>query len=57
MISTRLYFMKPSLKFERIIENYLYFSPKGFKAFTAALFEMVNGKIFLRHTITKNLKK
>ena len=45
-VSAFIFYEKPLLKIERIIENYLYFSPKGFKAFSAALLELVGGKFF-----------
>lgn len=56
-ISAFIFYEKPLLKFERIIENYLYFSPRGFKAFSAALLELVGGKFFLKREIVRSLKK
>ncbi len=56
-VSAFIFYEKPLLKFERIIENYLYFSPKGYKAFSAALLELVGGKFFLKREIVRSLKK
>jgi carbamoyltransferase len=51
-----VYYEKPLLKFERILETFVTVVPKGFKAFIYALPLWLKGKIFLRKTIKNELK-
>jgi carbamoyltransferase len=51
------FYDKPFLKFERLLETYLAFAPKGFSSFRAALPVWVKDKLFQRTTILKELKK
>jgi carbamoyltransferase len=51
------FYDKPFLKFERLLETYLAFAPKGFTSFRQALPVWVKDKLFQRTTILKELKK
>jgi carbamoyltransferase len=50
------FYDKPFLKFERLIETYLAFAPRGFNSFREALPVWVKDKLFQRNTILKELK-
>src|SRR5688572_22182270 len=50
------FYDKPFLKFERLLETYLAFAPRGFASFRAALPVWVKDKLFQRNTILKELK-
>ena len=52
-----IYFEKPFLKFERLLETYIGFAPRGFKSFCAAMPVWLNEKIFQKKIIFNNLKK
>ncbi len=41
-----VFYEKPFLKFERLIETYLAFAPKGFKSFASAMPLWVKEKLF-----------
>jgi carbamoyltransferase len=49
------FYDKPFLKFERLLETYLAFAPRGFASFRAALPVWVKDKLFQRNTILKEL--
>jgi carbamoyltransferase len=51
------FYDKPFLKFERLLETYLAFAPKGFASFRKALPVWVKDKLFQRTAILKELKK
>jgi len=51
------FYDKPFLKFERLLETYLAFAPKGFASFRKALPIWVKDKLFQRTAILKELKK
>jgi carbamoyltransferase len=51
------FYDKPFLKFERLLETYLAFAPRGFTSFRKALPVWVKDKLFQRATILKELKK
>lgn len=51
------FYDKPFLKFERLLETYLAFAPKGFKQFSASLPVWVKDKLFQRKTILNELNK
>ena len=44
------------MKFERLIETYLAFAPKGFKSFAKAMPEWIKNKLFQKSTLIKELK-
>jgi carbamoyltransferase len=50
------FYDKPFLKFERLLETYLAFAPRGFESFRHALPVWVKDKLFQRSTILKELK-
>ncbi len=50
------FYDKPFLKFERLLETYLAFAPRGFESFRAALPVWVKDKLFQRNTLLKELK-
>jgi carbamoyltransferase len=50
------FYDKPFLKFERLLETYLAFAPRGFASFRAALPVWVKDKLFQRNTILKELR-
>ena len=52
-----VFFEKPFLKFERLIETYLDFAPKGFFQFLKAMPIWLNEKLFMKKIIIRELKK
>jgi carbamoyltransferase len=50
------FYDKPFLKFERLLETYLAFAPRGFTSFREALPVWVKDKLFQRSAILKELK-
>jgi len=52
-----VFYDKPLPKFERLLETYLAFAPKGFTSFRAAMPIWLREKLFLRNLIEKELKK
>jgi carbamoyltransferase len=50
------FYDKPFLKFERLLETYLGFAPRGFASFRQALPVWVKDKLFQRSAILKELK-
>lgn len=51
-----VFYEKPFLKFERLLETYLAFAPKGFISFMKAMLVWLKDKLFLKKNITKQLK-
>ncbi len=52
-----IFFEKPFLKFERLIETYLAFAPKGLKQFLFAMPIWLKKKLFMKREIINQLKK
>lgn len=50
------FYDKPFLKFERLLETYLSFAPRGFKSFCTAMPLWLKEKLFQRTVIKKQLK-
>ena len=50
------FYDKPFLKFERLLETYLSFAPRGFSSFRTALPVWIKDKLFQRGTILQELK-
>jgi len=50
------FYDKPFLKFERLLETYLAFAPRGFSSFRTALPVWVKDKLFQRSTLLTELK-
>ena len=51
-----VFYDKPFLKFERLIETYLTFAPRGFASFRIALPVWLKEKLFQRELLTRGLK-
>ena len=49
------FYDKPFLKFERLLETYLAFAPRGFRSFRMAMPVWVGEKLFLKDLIARNL--
>ena len=52
-----IFFEKPFLKFERLLETYVAFAPKGFKSFCMAMPIWLNGKLFQKKMLFNQLKR
>ena len=52
-----VFFEKPFLKFERLIETYLDFAPRGLKQFLFSMPIWLKDKLFMKKEIIDNLKK
>jgi carbamoyltransferase len=51
-----VFYEKPFLKFERLLETYLAYAPRGFKSFAVSLPIWLKDKLFQKSVITKALK-
>ena len=51
------FYDKPFLKFERLLETYYAFAPKGFRSFAMAMPIWLKEKLFTKQIIRKSLKK
>ena len=49
------FYDKPLIKFERLLETYLAYAPKGFKSFVAAMPVWLKEKLFLKDMMKKEL--
>ena len=52
-----IFFEKPFLKFERLLETYVAFAPKGFKSFCMAMPVWLNNKLFQKKMLFDELKR
>ncbi len=52
-----VFFEKPFLKFERLLETYLAFAPKGFKSFCMAMPIWLREKLFQKNFLYEKLKE
>lgn len=52
-----VFYEKPLLKFERLLETYHSFAPKGLKSFIASVPVWIKDKVFMKDLIKKELKK
>ncbi len=52
-----IFFEKPFLKFERLLETYVAFAPKGFKQFCKAMPVWLRDKLFQKKMLFNQLKK
>ena len=55
-IDNVVFYEKPFVKFERLLETYLAFAPKGFKSFYKAMPMWIKEKLFQKSAIIKELK-
>ena len=51
-----VFYEKPFMKFERLLETYLAFAPKGFGSFVKAMPMWIKEKLFQKSTLIKELK-
>ncbi|MFB3070588.1 MAG: carbamoyltransferase [Nitrospirales bacterium] len=56
-VETIAFYEKPFLKFERLLETYLSFAPKGLLSFWQAMPVWLKEKLFLKNRLTKELGK
>ena len=52
-----VFYEKPFLKFERLLETYLAFAPHGFKSFTMAIPLWIREKLFQKDLLGKELRR
>ena len=52
-----VFYEKPFLKFERLLETYVAFAPKGFIQFTKSMPSWLKGKLFQKKMLMKQLKQ
>ena len=52
-----VFFEKPFLKFERLLETYVAFAPRGFKSFCKAMPIWLSEKLFQKNFATKKIKR
>jgi len=55
-IDNVVYYEKPFVKFERLLETYLAFAPKGFTSFAKAMPTWIKDKLFQKSALIKELK-
>ena len=55
-INSIVFYEKPFLKFERLLETYIAFAPKGFRSFAASMPIWLREKLFQKDMIFKELK-
>ena len=51
------FYDKPFLKFERLLETYVAFAPRGFRSFSMAIPVWLKEKLFQKSLLTKELKR
>ncbi len=56
-INEIVFFEKPFLKFERLLETYVAFAPKGFASFSKAMPLWIKEKLFQKNLLYNELKK
>ncbi len=56
-IESIVFYDKPLVKFERLLETYLAYAPKGFRSFLAAMPVWLKEKLFLKSTLKKEFRK
>jgi carbamoyltransferase len=52
-----IFYDKPLIKFERLLETYLSYAPQGFKSFLASMPIWLKDKLFLKTTLKRELGK
>ena len=55
-INNIVYYEKPFLTFERLLETYLAVAPRGIRSFIAAMQVLIKEKIFLKSELKKKFK-
>jgi len=56
-VSNVVFYEKPFVKFERLLETYLAFAPKGLKSFSSSMPVWIKEKLFQKSIIAKELKE
>lgn len=56
-LSSIVFYDKPLVKFERLLETYLSYAPKGLRSFIAAMPVWMKEKLYLKTTLKKELSK
>ena len=56
-ITNVVFYEKPFVKFERILETYLAYAPKGFVSFAKAMPIWIKEKLFQKSALVKKLKE
>lgn len=56
-IANVVFYEKPFLKFERLLETYLAFAPRGFVSFAKAMPVWIKDKLFLKSILANELSK
>ncbi len=56
-IESIVFYEKPFVKFERLLETYLAFAPRGFASFVQAMPLWIKDKLFQKSALTKELKE
>lgn len=54
-VSDVVFYDKPLVKFERLLETYLSYAPKGFRSFLAAMPVWLKEKLYIKRTLKKEL--
>jgi carbamoyltransferase len=52
-----VFYDKPFLKFDRLLETYLAFAPRGFRSFSTSLPIWLKDKLFQKHLILRSLRE
>jgi carbamoyltransferase len=55
-IENVVFYEKPFLKFERLLETYLAFAPRGFRSFAASMPIWIKEKLFQKYNLIKSLE-
>ena len=55
-VSYIIFYEKPFLKFERLLETYVAFAPKGFKSFSKSMPLWLNEKLFQKKVLFNELQ-
>ncbi len=56
-ISYVVFYDKPLVKFERLLETYLSYTPRGFQSFISAMPVWLKDKLFLKTNLKKELER
>lgn len=57
MVDNVAFYEKPFIKFERLLETYLAFAPRGFSSFVKAMPLWIKDKLFQKRILIKNLEQ
>jgi len=55
-INNVVFYEKPFLKFERLLETYLAFAPRGFRSFASAMPIWIKEKLYQKYNLVQSLK-